>query len=153
MILSRSSTAEFRGPGARRSFEDSGDDYDLDLDQRTRGAGGRSGRIIVLGDGTQALTDSDETGMFDHEEEDKDLDSQVAKGQSTASEGTRGAREETPCPESAEKPPSVARSPFNTSSSSTSDNMNSTESSIHKTIPASALPDKIVTPPTTQGKN
>ncbi|KAM0797445.1 protein phosphatase 2C [Usnea florida] len=92
--------AEFRGPGMRQSFEDSGDDYDLDLDQRNRGVGGRSGRIILLGDGTEIMTDSDETEMFDHEEEDKDLASQVSKGQMMLDDESRNGREETPGPES-----------------------------------------------------
>jgi len=152
VILSRSSTAEFRGPGVQRNFEDSGDDYDLDLDQRTRSAGGRSGRIILLGDGTEVLTDSDEKEMFDHEEEDKDLDSQVAKGQPTASEENRGAREETPCPESAEKSHTIERNPFDTPASPTSEKTNSTESTTPKIISESALPEKLVTPPTTQAK-
>ena len=43
--------------------------------------GNQRGRIILLGDGTEVLTDSDDTEMFDHGDEDKDLDSQVHKGQ------------------------------------------------------------------------
>lgn len=41
--------------------------------------GGYKGRIIFLGDGTEVLTDSDDTEMFDNTEEDKDLASQVSK--------------------------------------------------------------------------
>jgi len=152
VILRRSSTAEFRGPGVRRKIEDSGDDYDHNLDPRTGGAGGRPGRIILLGDGTEVLTDSDETDIYDHEEEDKDLDSQVAKGPSASNYENRGAREETPGPESAEKPHSTERSPFNTPSSTTSDKSNFTESTTPKVISENALPDKLVTPPTTQEK-
>ena len=37
-------------------FGDSGDDFDRDVDQRTGSLGGRSGRIILLGDGTEVLT-------------------------------------------------------------------------------------------------
>jgi len=39
------------------------------------------GRIILLGDGTEIASSSDsaDSEMFDHEEEDKDLDSQVNK--------------------------------------------------------------------------
>lgn len=44
------------------------------------GVGGYRGRIIFLGDGTEVLTDSDDTEMFDNTDEDKDLESQVAKG-------------------------------------------------------------------------
>lgn len=150
MILRRSSIAESRGPGARRNFEDSGDDYDLDLEQRNRGAGGRSGRIILLGDGTEVLTDSDETEPFDHEEEDKDLDSQVAKGNLTSTEGNRGVREETPGPQSTEKSPTSERNPFDTPSTTTSEMSEPTQSASPKVIPESALPDKLVTPTKTQ---
>ena len=144
MILRRCSTAEFRGPGVRHNFEDSGDEYDLDLDQRTRGVGSRSGRIILLGDGTESLIESDDTEMFDHEEEDKDLESQVTKGQGTTNDEDRGVREETPGPEapvSTEKQQQT--NPFDTPPSTISDK---------KVIPESALPDKLVTLPTSQEK-
>jgi protein phosphatase 2C family protein 2/3 len=49
-------------------------------------SGNQRGRIILLGDGTEVLTDSDDTEMFDHGDEDKDLDSQVHKGQVTGHE-------------------------------------------------------------------
>jgi len=54
------------------------------MDQKLKSFGGNQrGRIILLGDGTEVLTDSDDTEMFDHGDEDKDLDSQVSKGKST----------------------------------------------------------------------
>jgi len=56
------------------------------MDQKSKTFGGgnqRGGRIILLGDGTEVLTDSDDTEMFDHSEEDRDLASQVHKGQVT----------------------------------------------------------------------
>lgn len=72
-------TAEFRGPGVHHNFDDSGDSgYDVDMDQKKFG-GNKRGRIILLGDGSEVLTDSDDTEMFDHGEEDKDLASQVPK--------------------------------------------------------------------------
>ena len=72
-------TAEFRGPGVHHNFDDSGDSgYDVDMDQKKFG-GNKRGRIILLGDGSEVLTDSDDTEMFDHGEEDKDLASQVTK--------------------------------------------------------------------------
>lgn len=122
----------------------------MDLDQRTRGIGGRSGRIILLGDGTEVLTDSDETDMFDHEEEDKDLDSQVPKG-------GRGDREETPGPEPQQSndrqqvAEPIERNSFDEPSSKTTENPQS-ETTIKNTItiPESALPDKLVTPPISQ---
>lgn len=154
-------TAEFRGPGVRHRFEDSGDDYDLDLNQRTRGIGGRSGRIILLGDGTEVLTDSDETEMFDHEEEDKDLDSQVTKGKAKSSEEGRAERGETPGPETAPSieqsrtPEPIEPNPSVASASSITPSFNTSEGVKRnvKTIPESALPDKIVTPPRSQDKN
>lgn len=52
------------------------------MDQKSKPFGGNQrGRIILLGDGTEVLTDSDDTEMFDHGDEDRDLESQVHKGQ------------------------------------------------------------------------
>ena len=141
----------------RQNLEDSGDDYDLDLDQRNRGVGGRSGRIILLGDGTEVLTDSDETEMFDHEEEDKDLASQVGKGQMKLDGESRGGREETPGPEShgtserQQTTESTEKNPLDMPSI-TSENYGITETAKAniKAIPESALPEKLVTPPTAQ---
>lgn len=47
------------------------------------GAGASRGRIIFLGDGTEVLTGSDDTEMFDNADEDKDLESQVTKSTTT----------------------------------------------------------------------
>jgi protein phosphatase 2C family protein 2/3 len=67
------------------NFDESDSGYDLE-DQKqggkSFGIGGYKGRIIFLGDGTEVLTDSDDTEMFDNSEEDKDLVSQVSKGPS-----------------------------------------------------------------------
>lgn len=74
--------AEFRGPGVHHNFDDSDSGYDVDAENKggkTFGLGGYKGRIIFLGDGTEVLTDTDDTEMFDNSEEDKDLDSQVSK--------------------------------------------------------------------------
>lgn len=73
--------AEFRGPGVHHNFDDSDSGYDVDMDQKKSFGGNQRGRIILLGDGTEVLTDSDDTEMFDRSEEDKDLASQVHKGQ------------------------------------------------------------------------
>lgn len=154
-ILSPSSTAEFRGPGVRHNIGESEDDYDLDMETRSGGIGGRSGRIILLGDGTEVLTDSDETEMFDHEEEDKDLDSQVSKGGVNSMDGGRGAREETPGPEpqnSTEQPrtePSVHQDAEMTSDK---DSSIETTLSTSKPIPESAIPEKLHTPATSESK-
>ena len=107
--------AEFRGPGTHHRFDDSPDDYDMDMDQRTRFIGGRAGRIILLGDGTEILTDQghDDDGDVDmedrgeaEEEEDKDLEEQVPKRDEAAKENgetDRSQREETPAPDSQDK--------------------------------------------------
>lgn len=144
----------------RQNLEDSGDDYDLDADHRNRGVGGRSGKIILLGDGTKVLTESDETEMFDHEEEDKDLASQASKGQIKLDDASRGGREETPGPEShgtserQQTPESMEPNPFETPSSTTPENsvVTDTAKSNLKAIPESALPEKLVTPPISQDK-
>jgi protein phosphatase 2C family protein 2/3 len=53
---------------------------DADNKSKSFGVGGSRGRIIFLGDGTEVLTGSDDTEMFDNADEDKDLESQVSKG-------------------------------------------------------------------------
>lgn len=56
--------AEFRGPGVHHNFDDSDSGYDVDMDQKSKTFGGGNQRE-----------------MFDHSEEDRDLASQVNKGQ------------------------------------------------------------------------
>lgn len=87
------------------NFDDSDSGYDVESDNKGKpfGIGGYKGRIIFLGDGTEVLTDSDDTEMFDNVEEDKDLASQVSKdsasdekkppaeGTSTADEAKEGS--------------------------------------------------------------
>ncbi|KAI0012310.1 PP2C-domain-containing protein [Xylariaceae sp. FL0662B] len=94
--------AEFRGPGVHHTFDDSDSGYDVDMENKSKtfGIGGYKGRIIFLGDGTEVLTDSDDTEMFDNSEEDKDLASQVSKNSST-----EGADESTTPPPRAPSPP------------------------------------------------
>ncbi|PWW71941.1 protein phosphatase 2C [Tuber magnatum] len=60
--------AEFRGPGVHpTNFDDSPDEFDAkDSNNSVRSASG-AGRIIMLGDGTEVLTDSDDAEMFDDE--------------------------------------------------------------------------------------
>ncbi|KAF2262268.1 protein phosphatase-like protein 2c [Lojkania enalia] len=109
--------AEHRGPGVHHRIDDSPDDIDMDLDHRFRPNSGMGGRIILLGDGTEITTEAPDSDMFDHDDEDKDLDSQVDKFHSETSNDTNGnernAREETPGPEinakqgTAESPSSV----------------------------------------------
>ncbi len=49
----------------------------MDHKSKNSGLGSYRGRIIFLGDGSEVLTDGNDTEMFD--QEDKDLDSQVSK--------------------------------------------------------------------------
>ncbi|KAK5171102.1 Protein phosphatase 2C 2 [Saxophila tyrrhenica] len=98
------------GPGTHHHFDDSPDDYEMDMDQRTRFIGGRQGRIILLGDGTEISVGGphDDDGDIDMEDrgeaeeaEEKDLDEQVQKdgaNPSTNGETDRSTREETPAP-------------------------------------------------------
>ncbi|PTD03168.1 Protein phosphatase 2C 3 [Fusarium culmorum] len=81
---------EFRGPGVHHNFEDSDSGYEMDPENKGRsfGVGGYRGRIIFLGDGTEVLTDSDDTEMFDNADEDKDLASQVSKNPTSAEKDT-----------------------------------------------------------------
>jgi protein phosphatase 2C family protein 2/3 len=77
--------------------DDSPDDIDMDIDSRFRPNSGPGSRLILLGDGTEISTEAPDSEMFDHADEDKDLDSQVNKFQSEESNG-RSTREETPAP-------------------------------------------------------
>jgi protein phosphatase 2C family protein 2/3 len=61
-------------------FDDSPDDYEMDMDQRTRMLG-RGGRIILLGDGTEIVTgnsdgdvEMNEGGRVVEEEDSDDMD-------------------------------------------------------------------------------
>lgn len=76
------------------------------MDSRARG------RIIVLGDGNQILTDSDHTEMYDHVDDDKDLENQVVRGQTAHVDPTADAvaTPETMSPRSEETHPSTTAS-------------------------------------------
>jgi protein phosphatase PTC2/3 len=91
--------AEFRGPGVRHQFDESPDDYDMDVDSRSRAFSVRSGRIILLGDGTEVLTDQMGEDLFEADE-DKDIETQVrtSSAQSTK-DWVRHQREGTPGPQ------------------------------------------------------
>ena len=136
-------TAEFRGPGVKHQFEDSGDDYDMDLQNNGRG------RIIFLGDGTEVLTEGDE------EEDDKDVEMQENHAEPAKVDGARNEREETPGPESqkAVSPQDGAKSAMgNDSNPDNASEGASKNSPAITTIPESALPDKLVPPPSSQAK-
>ncbi|EHK25527.1 protein phosphatase PTC2 [Trichoderma virens Gv29-8] len=81
--------AEFRGPGVHHNYEDSDSGYDVDAESGGKfNLAGSRGRIIFLGDGTEVLTGSDDTEMFDNVDEDKDLASQVSKAKPDVKEET-----------------------------------------------------------------
>lgn len=71
----------------------------MDLDSRFRPGNSNGGRIILLGDGTEVSTGDNEAEMFDHEDEDKDLDSQVNKYNQAADSKSRQDRQGTPGPQ------------------------------------------------------
>ncbi|KAF2745732.1 PP2C-domain-containing protein [Sporormia fimetaria CBS 119925] len=96
--------AEFRGPGVHHRNDDSADDIDMELDHRFRPGNGMGGRIILLGDGTEIHTDAPDSEMFDQDDEDKDLESQVNKfSTQESSTGSKTANE----PQTTESPSSV----------------------------------------------
>jgi protein phosphatase 2C family protein 2/3 len=63
--------AEFRGPGVHHNFDDSDSGYDVDMDQKKSFGGNQRGRIILLGDGTEVLTDSDDTETTENKVDEK----------------------------------------------------------------------------------
>ena len=68
----------------------------MDMDQRTRLLGGRGGRVILLGDGTEIITGSgDDEDDVDEAEEvgDSDIEEQIKKGQAESSK-TNGEQED-----------------------------------------------------------
>lgn len=78
----------------------------MDLDSRFRPNNGLGGRIILLGDGTEISTEAHDGELFDNEDEDRDLDSQVNKYTQEAA-NIRSDREGTPGPQVTESPSSV----------------------------------------------
>ncbi|KAJ4365111.1 Protein phosphatase 2C 2 [Neocucurbitaria cava] len=77
------------------------DDIDMDLDHRFRPNSGLGGRVILLGDGTEISSEAHDGDMFDNDDEDKDLESQVNKYNKEESNGNaRDGREGTPGPQS-----------------------------------------------------
>ena len=138
--------AEFRGPGIKNQFEDSGDDYDMDMHN------GR-GRIIFLGDGKEVLADGEE------EDEDRDIDMNSNEIEPATVAENRREREETPGPEphdtvelpksgnmDVEKPESASKQNEDKGTSSPAATLPP------NAIPETALPDKLVSPADTQQK-
>ena len=77
------------------------------MDQRTRDLGGRPGRIILLGDGKEVLTDSDEMDQSEDDPESADHGIEEEPQQTDEEAAARSAREATPAPESTMEKPSV----------------------------------------------
>ncbi|KAL9100108.1 MAG: hypothetical protein Q9163_004483 [Psora crenata] len=136
--------AELRGPGVRHQFQDSGDDYDVDLRNSGRG------RTIFLGDGTEVLTDGDE--------DEKDIDLHVETSEPAQVEEGRGGREETPAPEpqkSSENQQNYGVSEkelWSPLKAKPATDAATAESGV-KAVPESALPDKLTTPPASVRKS
>jgi protein phosphatase PTC2/3 len=76
----------------------------MEIDHRFRPNNGLGGRIILLGDGTELTTEAPDAEMFDHDDEDKDLDSQVDKFKT---DGSNGTERETGATNATESPSSV----------------------------------------------
>ena len=133
----------------KNHFEESGDDYEMDLDSRTHGMGGRPGRAIILSDGSEMVTDGDDTEMFDHNEEDKDLERQVSKGKAESENGEtrpRNERGETPAPQPQQSTEHEESSEISEPSVSGTATPPASAKPEIKRIPASAIPEKLVLP-------
>ena len=122
---------------------------------------GRPGRIILLGDGTEVLTDSDDTEMVDNDEEDKDLDSQVSRDRASMPESwadQRNHRGDTPAPpsrdnqETGHTPATIeGEDPFDSPSSLPTDGplaIHEAPKAKPKAAADSDIPTKLVNPPT-----
>ena len=124
----------------KHQFEDSGDDYDMDLHNNGRG------RIIFLGDGTEVLTDG-------NEEDDKTTDIQNDGGLSAQEEQNRKEREETPGPESHQSTDQSNHDTMDIDDSRSppaaagEKDVIATVDAPANAIPETALPDKLVNPP------
>lgn len=98
--------AEFRGPGMHHRFDESPDDYDMDMDQRTRLLG-RGGRIILLGNGETENdlghddTDVDMDRVTDVEEVSEEADEEAVQRNPLKNGDVRSEREGTPAPPAA----------------------------------------------------
>ncbi|TPX15722.1 uncharacterized protein E0L32_000056 [Thyridium curvatum] len=125
--------AEFRGPGVHHNFDDSDSGYDVDMDNKGKpfGIGGYRGRIIFLGDGTEVLTDSDDTEMFD--QENKDLESQVSKPSSGNDQADSEEDSSANANASAEAKSGDSDKAQSTSTSTTDDASKATESKAEDT--------------------
>jgi protein phosphatase 2C family protein 2/3 len=125
----------------------------MDIDHRAHSFGGLGSRIILLGDGTELNSDAadPDSEMFDHDDEDADLDMQVHRGATGESEeegdakfsSERSQREDTPAPTSAphpDTPGATAENP-NPRAQTESPSSITTEKSEHTEDTGKATPD------------
>lgn len=91
--------------------------------ERSRAYSVRSGRIILLGDGTEVIPDQNEEELFD-QTEDQDLANQVAP----STDSTRNEREGTPGPQGQQEPGSTTSAQISESPASTDDQEKSVSS-------------------------
>ncbi|KAJ5549809.1 Protein phosphatase 2C [Penicillium sp. DV-2018c] len=105
--------SEFRGPGIRNQFEDTPDEYDLEM-ERSRGFSVRSGRTILLGDGTEVIADQHEDELFDQTDVNQGAINQV---QNEAD--LRNDRQETPGPQGKQESANGASAQISESPAST----------------------------------
>lgn len=105
----------------------------MDMDHGPRRGGGLS-RVILLGDGSEINSNAADSEMFDHDEEDKDLESQVSKGgagdeDSAYGSDSRSQREQTPNSHEAGAPGTPSRDNKGRNSHSDSPSSTATEKS------------------------
>lgn len=125
----------------------------MDIDHRAHSFGGLGSRIILLGDGTELNSDAadPDSEMFDHDDEDADLDMQVHRGATGESEeegdakfsSERSQREDTPAPTSAPHPdtPGATADNPNPRAQTESPSSITTEKSEHIEDSGKATPD------------
>lgn len=104
--------AEFRGPGVHHNFDDSDSGYDMDMD-RSKSFNNRA-RIMLEGmpgsddsessEHAKGFSSNSREMLQDNDDEDKDLASQVQKGEPATSDATTTTKA-TAIPEKLETPP------------------------------------------------
>lgn len=108
----------------------------MDLD-RSRGYGVRSGRIILLGDGTEVIPDQSEEELFEQSEEEHEP-STSSQESHESSDTTRNDREGTPGPQTKndngagkteDSSANISESPASTTTNNSSDRNNNDTSS------------------------
>lgn len=95
--------------------------------ERSRAFSVRSGRIILLGDGTEVIPDQNEEELFD-QTEDQDLANQVTPSTNAATDSTRNEREGTPGPQGQQGTGNTAATQISESPASTEDQEKATSS-------------------------